>query len=82
MLPRRYSLVVILSYDLDVLGLSAGFTPANKIAALMDDMARGVPEDDVKEQVLEVALDHQLVSKYTSLVAVDVTPSRPDGDRP
>ncbi len=51
-----------------------------KIAALMDDMARGVPEDDVKEQVLEVALDHQLVSKYTSLVAVDVTPTRPDGE--
>jgi len=31
-----FPLVVILSYDLDVLGLSAGFTPADKIAALME----------------------------------------------
>jgi len=27
--------------------------------------------------VLDVALTHHLVSKYTSLVAVDVTPTRP-----
>ena len=46
----------------------------------MDDKARGVPEETVREKVLEVALDHQLVSKYTSLVAVDVTPTRPDGE--
>ncbi len=51
-----------------------------KIAALMDDKARGVPEAMIRDQVLEVALDHQLVSKYTSLVAVDVTPTRPDGE--
>jgi len=29
--------------------------------------------------VLDVALTHHLVSKYTSLVAVDVTPTRPAG---
>ncbi|MEN8164006.1 MAG: hypothetical protein ABFS37_07750, partial [Acidobacteriota bacterium] len=51
-----------------------------KIAALMDDKARGVPEEAVKDQVLAVALDHQLVSKYTSLIAVDITPTRPDGE--
>jgi Ca-activated chloride channel family protein len=50
-----------------------------KIASLMDDKARGVPEEDVRDSVLEVALKHQLVSKYTSLVAIDVTPTRPDG---
>lgn len=48
-----------------------------KIAALMEDRVRGVPEDEVRSQVLEVALAHHLVSKYTSLVAVDVTPTRP-----
>ena len=51
-----------------------------KIAALMDDKSRGAPETTIREQVLEVALAHQLVSKYTSLVAVDVTPTRPDGE--
>jgi len=49
-----------------------------KIAALMDDRARGVAETEVREKVLEVALEHHLVSKYTSLVAVDVTPTRPE----
>jgi len=28
--------------------------------------------------VLDIALTHHLVSKYTSLIAVDVTPTRPD----
>ena len=48
-----------------------------KIAALMEDRVRSVPEDEIRTRVLEVALAHHLVSKYTSLVAVDVTPSRP-----
>ena len=51
-----------------------------KIAALMDSGARGVPEPTLREQVIEVALAHQLVSKFTSLVAVDVTPTRPEGE--
>jgi Ca-activated chloride channel family protein len=51
-----------------------------KIAALMDMRARGVPEDEVRTQVVEVAMAHRLVSKYTSLVAVDVTPSRPTAE--
>jgi len=51
-----------------------------KIESLMDQLHEGATEDDVREQVLEVALEHQLVSKYTSLVAVDVTASRPDSE--
>ncbi|MEP2830442.1 marine proteobacterial sortase target protein [Parvibaculum sp.] len=31
--------------------------------------------------ILKVALEHHLVSRLTSLVAVDVTPSRPDGEK-
>lgn len=50
-----------------------------RIADLMDRRARGIEEEIVREQVLEVALAHHLVSKYTSLVAVDLTPSRPAG---
>jgi Ca-activated chloride channel family protein len=48
-----------------------------KIAALMDLRTRGAPEDEVRAAVLETALEHRLVSRYTSLVAVDKTPSRP-----
>ncbi len=38
---------------------------------------KGLSSDEVKKEVLRVALKHHLVSKYTSLVAVDVTPLRP-----
>ena len=50
-----------------------------KIAALMDSMAEGADRDEVRAQVIDVALQHHLVSKFTSLVAVDVTPSAPHG---
>ncbi|MCP4896544.1 MAG: marine proteobacterial sortase target protein [bacterium] len=49
-----------------------------KIADLMDRGTRGVAENEIRSQVIEVALAHHLVSKYTSLVAVDVTPTRPE----
>jgi Ca-activated chloride channel family protein len=52
-----------------------------KIAALVDRGRAGVAgADEVRAAVLEVALAHHLVSPYTSLVAVDVTPARPDGE--
>jgi Ca-activated chloride channel family protein len=50
-----------------------------KIDALMDAGRQGLPEVDVRDAVLDIALTHHLVSKYTSLVAVDVTPTRPGG---
>jgi len=50
-----------------------------KIDALMDAGRKGAPEEDIRAAVLDVALTHHLVSKYTSLVAVDVTPTRPAG---
>jgi Ca-activated chloride channel family protein len=53
-----------------------------KIAHLMDQRTRrALPEDEVRQQVVEVALRHHLVSKYTSLVAVDVTPVRPASEQ-
>jgi Ca-activated chloride channel family protein len=47
------------------------------IASIMDDRVGGASENDVRARVLKIALAHGLVSKYTSLVAVDVTPTRP-----
>jgi Ca-activated chloride channel family protein len=49
----------------------------DKIAGLLESRRTGVSEDEVRHAVLEVALAHHLVSPYTSLVAVDVTPVRP-----
>ena len=50
-----------------------------KIDALMDAGRRGAPEQDVRAAVIDVALTHHLVSKFTSLVAVDVTPTKATG---
>ena len=57
-------------------GLSV-YWARQKIAALMDQQRYGQDESATRQAVLDVALTHHLVSKYTSLVAVDVTPVRP-----
>jgi Ca-activated chloride channel family protein len=44
----------------------------------MDAMRTG-GGDENREAIVTLALEHHLVSKYTSLVAVDVTPVRPKG---
>ena len=48
-----------------------------RIEDLMDQKRRGREEVEVRKDVLETALTHHLVSRYTSLVAIDKTPSRP-----
>lgn len=48
-----------------------------KIRHWMRAGIRGVPQDQVRKEVLKLAMKHHLVSQYTSLVAVDVTPTRP-----
>ena len=53
-----------------------------KIADLMDTMtvAKEVSEQGAaRAAIVDVALRHHLVSRFTSLVAVDVTPSAPTG---
>ncbi len=39
--------------------------------------ARDAEFESIKQTIIETALEHHLVSRYTSLVAVDVTPVRP-----
>jgi Ca-activated chloride channel family protein len=48
----------------------------NRVADLMNLQARRVPDTDIRAQVLPLALEYQLVTKYTSLIAVDKTPAR------
>ncbi|MEP6679691.1 MAG: marine proteobacterial sortase target protein [Betaproteobacteria bacterium] len=54
----------------------------DRIEALMDAKRNGAPADEVRRDVVAVALEHHLVSAYTSLVAVDITPSAPAGVAP
>lgn len=58
-------------------GLSV-YWARQKISSLMDEATKLGRDEATKASVLEVALAHHLVSPYTSLVAVDVTPARPD----
>jgi len=51
-----------------------------KIAALHDEERRGADAEITRQAIVDTALAHHLVSKYTSLVAVDKTPVRPAGD--
>ncbi len=48
-----------------------------KITALLDQLVAGRAETEVREAVLPVALGHQLLSPYTSFVAVEEQVSRP-----
>ncbi len=48
-----------------------------KIAELMDSLRRGADAGAVRAAVIETALRHHLVSRYTSLVAVAKTVDRP-----
>jgi Ca-activated chloride channel family protein len=51
-----------------------------KIAALHDQERRGADADMTRKTIIDTAITHHLVSKYTSLIAVDKTPVRPAGD--
>lgn len=72
------------SRTLTLQGSSADVPPAgvsvrwarSKIEALLDGQTRGRPADEVRAEVLPLALTHQLLSPYTSFIAVEETPAR------
>ncbi len=51
-----------------------------KVEALMDSIHEGADRDEVRQKVVEIALKHHIVTRYTSLVAVDVTPVRAEAE--
>jgi Ca-activated chloride channel family protein len=70
------------SVPLGVTGESSGIGvlwARAKIDALSDAAVAGANADDIRAEIVRVALAHHLVSRYTSLVAVDVTPTAPAG---
>lgn len=50
------------------------------IDQLMDRNLTGAPDDETRQGVLRLGLRHQLVTPYTSFVAVDKTPARPEAE--
>ena len=53
-----------------------------KIDALTDALKDGEREAEIRKAVVDVALAHHLVTRYTSLVAVDAMPTAPPGTMP
>jgi Ca-activated chloride channel family protein len=50
-----------------------------KIASLMDELSTGQStRDEIKPKIIVLGLAHQIVSKFTSLVAVETQVSKPD----
>jgi len=47
-----------------------------KIAAIMNDAHHGQVDAQQKQQIIDTAIEHHIVSRFTSLIAVDKTPSR------
>ena len=63
----------------DASGLSVLWARA-KIANLEERRFDRAGAANIDTQILQTALDHHIVSRLTSLVAVDITPSRPLSD--
>jgi Ca-activated chloride channel family protein len=50
-----------------------------RIESLEDARRAGAPAEQIRAEVVRTALAHHLVSRHTSLVAVDRSPARPAG---
>jgi len=67
---------------LDVTGSASGVAALwarARIGELVDAERRGEDTEAIRAAIVETALAHHLVSKHTSLVAIDKTPARPAG---
>ena len=72
----EWSAAVDLATTKDDAGIAALWARA-RIAELGNQQRRGADPDVIRKGIVDTALEHHLVSKYTSLVAVDKTPVRP-----
>jgi Ca-activated chloride channel homolog len=52
-----------------------------KIETVSDQLARGADPESVRSKIVEIALQHHLLSQYTALVAIDPQPARPNDRR-
>lgn len=76
---RPWSLTLPLASAADGKGLSKLWARRKIADAEVSRTMRQISPEDADKTILALALEHQLVTRLTSLVAVDKTPSRPDG---
>jgi len=53
-----------------------------RVEDLVDSLRDGADPDDVRREVVDLALDHGIVTRFTSLVAVEDVPTAIDAPRP
>jgi len=74
---RQWRTTLDLSQARDAKGIEKLWA-RSKIAAIDESRVQGADPAQIDTAILAVALEHHLASRLTSLVAVDVTPSRPE----
>ncbi len=72
---RSWNRELALGNSLNFRGVSTLWA-RDKVSALMDGLSRGETPENVRASVVPLALRHHLVTKYTSLVALDDRPVR------
>lgn len=77
---RPWSVIIPLANAADGKGLSKLWAHRKIADAEVSRTMRQSTPEQADKAVLALALEHQLVTRLTSLVAIDKTPSRPDGE--
>ncbi|WP_426438969.1 marine proteobacterial sortase target protein [Bradyrhizobium genosp. P] len=77
---RPWSVTLPLANAAEGKGLSKLWARRKIADAEVARTTRQASPEDADKTILALALEHQLVTRLTSLVAVDKTPSRPDGE--
>lgn len=78
---RPWSVTLSLQNAAEGKGLSKLWARRKIADAEVARTLREITPEDTDKTILALALDHQIVTRLTSLVAVDKTPSRPEGER-
>jgi Ca-activated chloride channel family protein len=77
---RPWSVTLPLSGAAEGRGLSKLWARRKITDAEIAQTTRALSADEADKTILTLALEHQLVTRLTSLIAVDQTPSRPSGE--
>jgi Ca-activated chloride channel family protein len=77
---RPWSITLPLANAAEGKGLSKLWARRKIDDAEISRTTRQLSPEDADKAILSLALEHRLVTRLTSLVAVDRTPSRPDGE--
>jgi Ca-activated chloride channel family protein len=78
---RPWSVTLPIEKAADGKGLSKVWARRKIADAEVARTLRQVTPEEGDKQILALGLEHQLVTRLTSLIAIDKTPSRPEGER-